>query len=180
MWQPWKQARQVFSFREHNWPIPSAAVSWNSSLCSDGSHSFHGVLSAMWQRYKGSVFLEGMGLLWQVTLAQGHHRIYQTFLRTAPHSKSFPLVFCIFNIIRYVDFFFCIFFLFGVLWAFWIYGLVSVINFGKFTAIIITTIYFLLFLVSPSGIPTLHILHLLILPHCSYMFWSGVWFLLMF
>ena len=62
--------------------------------------------------------------------------------------------------------------LIGILWTSWICDLVSVINFGKFLAILASNISFALFS-SPSGIPIVHMLYLLNTFHCS---WISVLF----
>lgn len=52
--------------------------------------------------------------------------------------------------------------LLGVLWFFWIFGLLSYINMGKFSVIIVSNIASVPFSVSsPSGIPIMYMIHLL-------------------
>lgn len=84
---------------------------------------------------------------------------------------SLFIIFCNLNMTcRGVDFLVVI--LLRIIWASWLYSLMSIINFRKILAIFTSIIYSLLCLPSPSGIPTMCMLHLLWFSHSSCMFCS--------
>ena len=56
-----------------------------------------------------------------------------------------------------VDVYLLVFILIGIFWTFWVCDLISVINFGKFLAILASNIFSALF-TSSSGIPIMHML----------------------
>lgn len=98
--------------------------------------------------------------------------ICSTICKTLPHPLmsfkilSFSLVYRSLNVIWF-GVSLSVFILRGVLWGSWICGLVSVINFRKFSAIVTSNMFSVLFIISSTLIFQLQIYHLTLSHSCS-------------